>query len=133
MLFLLGFGCCQESQGVVVGLSTSILCSLSARRNINVAPFWFINGTVYELFSIPRHFPFIPVVDSYSHLTIPNVPLTVDQTTFQCARFSENGLDNGDSITLSVVQGKYWSRPGQLRSGLPAQVKNQRCVLAGHS
>ncbi len=94
----LGFGFCQQSQGALSGLSTSIPC-----YNHEETPFWFINGTVYELFSIPRHFPFIPVVDSYSALTIPYVYLALDQTTFQCAMFGENGLENGTLTQLTVI------------------------------
>ena len=89
--------------GAVAGLSASIPCEFG--NIIQEAPFWLINGTVYELFSIPRHFPFIPVVDSYSALTIPSAYLELDNTTFQCAILSENGLKLGNASWLHVVQG----------------------------
>ena len=91
--------------GAVAGLLTSIPCDFSGI--LQEAPFWLINGTVYELFSIPRHFPFIPVVESYATLNIPSVPLSISGTTFQCARFNGSGVIRGIPVQLTVVPSMF--------------------------
>lgn len=76
-------------QGAVTGLSTSIPCDHG--RQVE-APFWFIGGIVYEIFSIPLYFPSIPIVNSYTSLSIPNVTFRVDNIVFRCATFDQNGI-----------------------------------------
>lgn len=91
-----------EIQTAVEGVSTNINipCNLGRREG---APFWFINGTVYELFQIPIFFPSIPNVDSFTHLTIPEVRLELNNTFFQCAILDENDFYRlGNAIKLIV-------------------------------
>lgn len=80
-----------QTQTAVAGISTNINipCSLGREEE---APFWYINDTSYELFSIPQFFPYIPVVDSYTQLTIPVVVEELSGTLFQCAIFEPDGL-----------------------------------------
>ena len=106
-VFFLVVSCHSIPQGAVTGLSTSIPCDLGRQEE---APFWFINGTVYELFSISRHFPSIPVVNSYTSLLIPNVTRALHNTAFRCATFDRSGnLSSGDAIEL-MVAGVFKSR-----------------------
>ena len=88
-----------QNIGAVAGFSTNIPCDFGRQEE---APFWIINGTVYELFSIPRNFPFIPVVDSFSTLHIPFVYLALNGITFQCITFDERGADVGELARLTV-------------------------------
>lgn len=99
-------------QTAVAGVSANIIvpCSLG-RQPQDEPPCWYINGSVYELFSIPHTFlpgatpavHLIPVVDSYSALTIPEVTTGLDDTTFQCAVFNQDGIVLGIVNTLNVV------------------------------
>ena len=93
----------QKEQVAVAGVSTNIniLCNLDRDEE---APFWFINNTAYELFSIPFDFPYIPTVNSFSQLTIPVVVLELDNTLFQCASYEDNGsVNHGKAELLSVM------------------------------
>lgn len=94
----------------VEGVSTNINIQCNLGRQ-GVAPFWIINGSVYELFSIPVTFlPLvtpIPMVESYSALTIPMVTVDLNETTFQCALFSENGVIFGRITRIIVIPSKY--------------------------
>jgi hypothetical protein len=95
-------------QVAVAGVSTNVIipCNLGLQ---NRTPFWYINGSVHELFSIPHSFlsdvtpAVIPVVESYAALDIPIVTLQLDGTTFQCAVFSRNDLVMGLTTRLTVV------------------------------
>jgi len=57
-----------------------------------------INGSVYELFSIPYNFvskagtSIILEVNGYSSLTIPAITVDLNETTFQCASFNNDGV-----------------------------------------
>ena len=105
--YILGCASGQPAnQGAITGLSTSIPCELGRQAD---APFWFINDTVYELFSIPQHFPSIPVVNSYTSLSIPFVTFMVDNVVFRCATFEEDGtLSPADNaVRLVVVPGVF--------------------------
>ena len=88
-----------------VSININIPCSL----RLDVAPFWAINGSVHELFNIPQSFPYglIPVVDSFTGLTIPVVTSDLDGIIFQCAIFDENGRTIlGIGTRLRVQPGK---------------------------
>jgi len=78
-------------QITVEGVSTNIniVCSLGNQEG---APFWYINNTAYELFSIPWKFHFIPVVESYSFLVIPRISLDLNGLVLQCGSFDESGM-----------------------------------------
>ena len=80
-----------QNQTAVAGVSTNINipCSLGREEE---APFWCINDTSYELFSIPQFFPYIPVVDSYTQLTIPMVYPELNDTLFLCAHIDNRGI-----------------------------------------
>ena len=93
----------------VAGASTNINIECSLDRQ-EAAPFWIIDGLVYELFSIPYTFlsGAIPVVNSYSALTIPNVTTELGNvTTFQCALFHESGSVARGTATRLIVFGEY--------------------------
>lgn len=103
----------QLLQTAVAGVSANIaiLCNVGQQDE---TPFWYINGSVYELFSIPRRFlsgvtpAVIPAVDSYSALTIAAVTRELNGITFRCAVFNENGivvLGIGSMLNV-VVQSK---------------------------
>lgn len=116
--FLLGFWAIfpsqqQTEQQAVAGISTNINIECNLGRK-NETPFWIIDGTVYELFSIPTTFlpdvspAVIPVVESYSGLTIPLATVELDETTFQCAIFSDSGVVMGsDNTVLRILPSKY--------------------------
>lgn len=95
-------------QTAVAGLSTNIdiPCNVGLQGE---TPFWYINGSVYEFFSIPRSFlpglspEVIPIVDSYSGLDFPVVIKELDGTIFQCAIFSKSGRIFGITTSLNVV------------------------------
>ncbi len=98
---------CQsiQPQGAVTGLSTSIPCDHGRQEE---APFWFINDTAYELFSIPQYLPSISVISSYTSLTIPNVTRAVDNTVFRCATFDNNGnITSANNAIRLLVAGSY--------------------------
>lgn len=78
-------------QRAVAGISTNINIQCNLGRQVE-APFWFINVSVYELFSIRLYVNFIPTVESYSLLTIPTVTEDLNGTIFQCASFNEIGM-----------------------------------------
>ena len=61
--------------------NVDILCNHGTQRE---APFWRINGKVYDVFHVPIYFR----VDSYSSLTIPVVHNSFDGYTFQCVLIS---------------------------------------------
>ena len=91
-----------EVQVAVEGISININIPCNLGRGEG-APFWFINNTAYELFSIPLNFPYIPTVNSFSQLTIPMVVLELDNTLFQCAIIDESGsLLQGMAVLLRV-------------------------------
>ena len=79
-----------QNQTAVAGVSTNINipCSLGREEE---APFWYINDTVYELFSIPSNFLYIPVVDSYTQLSIPEVAEELNHTVFTCGHIDDSG------------------------------------------
>jgi hypothetical protein len=81
-----------SEQVAVEGVSMNIIISCTLR--LDVAPFWIINGSVYELFSIPQNFLFgvIPVVDTFSALIIPQVTTDLTGLVFQCASFNAGGM-----------------------------------------
>lgn len=97
-------------QVAVAGISTNIdiPCNVGSQDE---TPFWYINGSAYELFSIPRTFlpggiiGAIPVVSSYSGLQVPVVVAELDRTTFQCAVFNEIGILLGIENRL-IVRGQ---------------------------
>ena len=92
----------RDQMTAVAGVSTNIniQCNLNRREE---APFWFINNTVYELLNIPLDFPYIPIVNSFSQLTIPVVVLELDNTHFQCASYEEDGsVRHGIDVLLLV-------------------------------
>ena len=91
-------------QRAVAGISTNINIQCNLDRQ-TAPPFWIINGTTYELFSIPFQFlsGIIPVVNSYSALTIPIVTTHLDNIVFQCVVFTTDGVING-SITRLIVE-----------------------------
>ena len=75
------------TQTAVAGVSINI-CSLEQEE----APFWYINDTLYDLFGIPLHFPYIDivVVGSYNQLAIPVVVEELSNTLFQCGHVDHN-------------------------------------------
>lgn len=79
-----------QTQTAVEGVSMNINipCNLGRQEH---APLWNINGTSYELFDIPLRFSFIPVVDSFTELTIPDVSLELNNTIFQCVLIEPDG------------------------------------------
>ena len=91
------------TQTAVAGLSTNINipCALGREEE---APFWYINDTTYELFSIPLDFRYIPVVNSYTQLTIPVVVEELSGTLFRCAIYEPSGLVPDSIITQLIVQ-----------------------------
>ena len=106
LLNVVGCAFCQQQFGAVAGLSVTIPCDHEFGRQ-NEAPFWIINGIVYELFSIPRNFPFIPVIESYVFLNIPFVYLALNQSTYQCIAFDTNGAVNGSFVQLIVFPSMF--------------------------
>ena len=90
-------------QAGVAGISTNVNIECSLGRQ-EAAPFWQINGTVYELFSISCAFFFgvIPVVNSYSSLTIPRLTVELNGTDFQCIVFSEDRVIYATKTRLRV-------------------------------
>lgn len=89
-------------QIAVEGISANIFISCQLGRESD-APFWFINNVAYELLNIPIDFPFIPIVDSYSQLTIPVVSLDLNDTHFQCASFYTDELVKGNPTVIHVI------------------------------
>jgi hypothetical protein len=75
----------------IEGTSTNIFipCTL----NQNAAPFWIINGSVYDFLSIPQTFlsGAIPAVNSFNGIVLPQVTLQLNGVTFVCATFREDG------------------------------------------
>ena len=102
----------------MAGLSTNINIQCNLNRQA-APPLWLINGTAYELFSIPFQFQpgIIPEVNGYSALTIPKVSSSLDNLYFQCIVASANGVVNGSITRLIVVDGGLEDPP-------PAQVNN---------
>ena len=98
--------CCGDftivSQTAVAKISTNINipCALGREEQ---APFWYINDTAYELFSIPLDFLYIPVVNSYTQLTIPVVVQELSGTLFQCAIFEPSRLVRDRIINQLIV------------------------------
>ena len=90
-------------QTAVEGISTNIniQCNLGRQR---AAPLWKINGTLYELTSLPSYI----IVDSFSLITIPTITIDLNNTTFQCVSYDEdspNKLLLGTINRLTVVPG----------------------------
>ena len=79
----------HEIQTAVEGVSTNINIPCNLGGEVE-APFWFINGTSHELFSIPLNVPYIPMVDSFAGLTIPVVTLNLSETVFQYAIYNDD-------------------------------------------
>lgn len=59
-------------------MNVHITCDHGTQRED--APFWRINGNVYDIFHVPSYFR----VDSFTHLTIPVVNISLNDSTFQC-------------------------------------------------
>jgi hypothetical protein len=95
-------------QVAVEGLSTNIIIPCTLR--LDVAPLWIINGSVYELFSIPQIFlrGTIPEVSSFAALVIPQVFLNLTGLTFQCASFGDDGTTTLGAASRLVVIGKRY-------------------------
>lgn len=93
-------------KAAVVGSRVPIPCDFGHQTE---APFWVINGIVYELFSIPYNIKFIPNVDKFSELDIPIVYPQLNGFTFQCGTISnDNELELGTLIELiAVPQGTH--------------------------
>jgi hypothetical protein len=94
-------------QVAVERLSRNI--NIECALRLDVAPFWIINGSVYELFSIPQNFMrgTIPEVNSFAVLVIPQVFLNLTGLLFQCASFSDDGtMTLGAASRLVVIQSK---------------------------
>ena len=91
-------------QAGVAGISTNVNIECNLGRQ-EAAPFWQINGTVYELFSISCAFFFgvIPVVNSYSSLTIPRLTVELNGIDFQCIVFSEDRVIYATKTRLRVI------------------------------
>ena len=99
-------------QTAVAGVSTNIAiqCDLGWQDE---APFWMINGSIYELFSIPHSFlsngvPVIPTVDSFARITIPQITTDLNETVFQCILFKDNDvvLDAGRTRLIVMSHSK---------------------------
>ena len=86
------------------GFSFTIPCGFG---RLDEAPFWIINDAVYELFSVPRHFPFIPAVTTYSFLTVPIAYRSLDGYTFQCSTFRGDEMELGMISTIRVIPGEW--------------------------
>ena len=87
----------------VEGVSTNII--IPCNLQLDVAPFWIVNGSVYELFN-SLLYGLIPVVGRFTGLTIPVVTQDLDGIIFQCATFNENGRTIlGGGIRLRVQPG----------------------------
>lgn len=98
-----------NNQTAVAGISTNINIGCNLNRQ-QAAPFWRINNTVYELFSISCTFlpaGVIPVVDSYSGLTIPRPIVDLDGVIFQCALFGEDRMIYGTKTRLIVFPSEF--------------------------
>ena len=83
----------------------NIPCSLGRQEE---APFWYIDGDAYELFSIPQDYlpggdAVISVVNSYASLTVPLVTSVLDGVVFQCATFGGTGLIRATGTRLRVL------------------------------
>lgn len=92
-----------QDQTAVERVSTGINIRCNRGRG-EQAPFWFINHTLHELFSIPIEFPFIPIVDSYTTLTIPVVTAELNNTFFQCVVIETNGeVVYGTNVRLLIM------------------------------
>ena len=91
-------------QTAVAGFSTNINIQCNLNRQA-APPFWLINGTAYELFSIPFQFQagIIPEVNGYSALTIPEVSSSLHNLYFQCVVASASGVVYGSITRLIVV------------------------------
>ena len=87
----------QQDQTAVAGTSTNIGIHCDLGRQ-DEAPFWIINGSIYELFSIPHSFlsnglPIIPTVNSFTRITIPIITTDLNgRTVFQCGLFGDNDV-----------------------------------------
>ena len=99
-------------QIAVAGVSTNIGIQCELARQ-DEAPFWMINGSIYELFSIPHSFlsngvPVIPTVNSFARLTIPRVTTDLNGTVFQCGLFGNNGVILDGQRTRLVIRSKWF-------------------------
>ena len=99
-------------QAAVAGLSTNIVINCGLGRQ-DEAPFWVINGSIYELFSIPQSFlsngvPVVPTVDSFERLAIPQVTTDLNRTVFQCDLFGDNGVIIEGQRTKLIVTSSKW-------------------------
>ena len=93
----------------MAGSSTNIgiRCDLARQDE---APFWMINGSIYELFSIPHSFlsngvPVVPTVDSFARLNIPQVTTDLNGTVLQCGHFGNNDVLLDDQRTRLIITG----------------------------
>ena len=96
-------------QVAVAGISRNINIQCNLGRQ-ETAPFWIINGSILELFSIPQ--TFLPgtmlVVNGFAGLTIPVVTTDLDGVTFQCGTYNEDGMIVlGSGTRLIVLPSKY--------------------------
>ena len=94
-------------QIAVAGVSTNIGIQCELARQ-DEAPFWMINGSIYELFSIPHSFlsngvPVIPTVNSFARITIPQVTADLNRTVFQCGLFRDNDVVLDSQRTRLIV------------------------------
>ena len=118
----------QQQEQVAVdrqSANISIPCNLGLQ---GTKPFWIINGFVYDVFSIPYAFPAIPVVKSYSSLTIPLVTTDFNGTTFQCAINTENGVIFGRSTRIKVVSSTFRVKSRGAEDPPPLQVNEMRNI-----
>jgi hypothetical protein len=83
----------QQFVDVVTIEGSSINVFIPCTLDLYVAPFWIINGSVYDFLSIPRTFlsGAIPAVNSFVGIVLPQVNLELDGVTFVCATFREDG------------------------------------------
>ena len=96
----------------MAGVSTNIVINCDLARQ-DEAPFWMINGSIYELFSIPHSFlsngvPVIPTVNSFATITIPQVTTDLSGTVFQCGLFEDNDLVLDARRTRLIVTSSKW-------------------------
>ena len=93
----------EIQQAAVEGISTNINIPCNLGR-LGAAPLWKVNGTLYELTSLPSYI----MVDSFSLITIPTVTIGLNNTTFQCVIYDAdrpNNLLPGTITRLIVIPG----------------------------
>jgi hypothetical protein len=90
---------------VIDGVSTNIAipCNLGVQ---GIAPFWIINGSIYELLNIHTFLPGV-TIKSFSLLTIAVGTRDLDGVTFQCGVAFGDTVLYGSIIRITVISSEY--------------------------